>query len=63
MRASKIQVIDIENVENKKERLAALVAMFLSGRAANSCYSVGFDNIMAVVNIPFLVDNVLAVSI
>jgi hypothetical protein len=31
-----IHTIYISNVEMKKERMAALVAMFLSGRATNS---------------------------
>ena len=36
--------IDMENVEIKKERLAALVAMFVSGRATNSSTHVYFSN-------------------
>jgi hypothetical protein len=36
--------IHIENVEIKKERLAALVAMFHSGRATNSILSLDFNN-------------------
>jgi len=44
LRASKIKRIYVENVEMKKERLAALVAMFVSGRATNSCTSFYFDN-------------------
>ena len=36
--------IDIENVEMKKDRLAALVAIFRSGRATNSSTFVYFDN-------------------
>jgi hypothetical protein len=36
--------INIENVEMKKERLAALVAMFVSGRATNSSTHVYFSN-------------------
>jgi hypothetical protein len=36
--------IHIMNVEIKKERLAALVAMFVSGRATNSCDGVRFIN-------------------
>jgi hypothetical protein len=39
-----ISGIDVENVEIKKERLAALVAMFLSGRANNSSTMIQFDN-------------------
>jgi hypothetical protein len=39
-----ISSIRIENVEIKKEHLAALVAMFLSGRATNSSTQVIFDN-------------------
>jgi hypothetical protein len=35
----------IQNVEMTKERLAALVAMFVSGRAANSINDVIFDNV------------------
>jgi hypothetical protein len=39
-----ISSIHIENVEIKMERIAALVAMFLSGRATNSSTQVIFDN-------------------
>jgi hypothetical protein len=39
-----VSCIHIENVEIKKERLAALVAMFLSGRATNSSTQVVFNN-------------------
>jgi len=39
-----IYSIYIENVEIKKERLAALVAIFRSGRATNSGTSITFDN-------------------
>jgi hypothetical protein len=39
-----IQGINISNVEMKKEVLAALVAMFLSGRATNSSTEVIFNN-------------------
>jgi hypothetical protein len=42
--ATDIQRINIENVEIKKEHLAALVAMFLSGRATNSSTCIIFDN-------------------
>jgi hypothetical protein len=42
---TKIEHINIENVEIKKERLAALVAMFLSGRATNSSTDVFFENV------------------
>ena len=44
LRASKIKRMYIENVEMKKERLAALVAMFVSGRATNSSTDVRFKN-------------------
>jgi hypothetical protein len=40
-----IKCISIENVEMKKERLAALVAMFDSGRATNSSTDVFFENV------------------
>jgi hypothetical protein len=36
--------IDIQNVEMKKERIAALVAMFISGRATNSSTYSSFNN-------------------
>jgi hypothetical protein len=36
--------IEIKNVEMTKERLAALVSMFVSGRATNSCDGVRFIN-------------------
>ena len=39
-----IHTIYISNVEMKKERMAALVAMFLSGRATNSSGKVCFNN-------------------
>jgi hypothetical protein len=42
--ATDIQGINIENVEIKKEHLAALVAMFLSGRATNSSECIAFVN-------------------
>jgi hypothetical protein len=41
---SDIRDIHIENVEIKKERLAALVAIFCSGRATNSSVNVKFIN-------------------
>jgi hypothetical protein len=41
---TKIDKIHVENVEIKKERLAALVAVLLSGRATNSSTQVIFDN-------------------
>ena len=44
LRASKIKRMYIENVEMKKERLATLVPILISGIATNSCYSVRFDN-------------------
>jgi hypothetical protein len=44
LRASKIEGINIENVEMKKEILAALVDIWSSGRATNSCTSFYFDN-------------------
>ena len=39
-----IERIHIENVEMKEERLAALVAIFCSGKATNSSTNVYFDN-------------------
>jgi len=39
-----IERIHIENVEMKEERLAALLAIFRSGRATNSCKNVTFSN-------------------
>jgi hypothetical protein len=39
-----IRGINIENVEMKKERIAALVAIFFSGRATNSSDGVIFNN-------------------
>jgi hypothetical protein len=39
-----IKCISIENVEMKKERLAALVAMFVSGRVTNSSTDIVFTN-------------------
>jgi len=44
LRASKIEGINIENVEMKKERLAALVDILSSGRATNSSTFVNFNN-------------------
>jgi hypothetical protein len=44
LRASKIKRMYIENVEMKKERLATLVPILISGIATNSCFSVRFDN-------------------
>jgi hypothetical protein len=43
-RVTDICGIQITNVEMKKERLAALVAMLLSGRATNSSTCLDFDN-------------------
>jgi len=40
-----IERIHIENVEMKEERLAALVAIFRSGRATNSIEHIDFDNV------------------
>jgi hypothetical protein len=42
--ATQIQGISFENVEIKKERLAALVAVFRSGRATNTSKNVTFNN-------------------
>jgi hypothetical protein len=42
--ATKIQRFNIENVEMKKEHLAALVDIFCSGRATNSSTCITFDN-------------------
>ena len=39
-----ISGIHISNVEIKKERLAALVAMFVSGKTTNSCTDIIFNN-------------------
>ena len=39
-----IERIQIENIEMKEERLAALVALFRSGKATNSSYVVNFNN-------------------
>jgi hypothetical protein len=39
-----IDIIQIENVEMKKERLAALVAILISGRAINSSTYIQFNN-------------------
>jgi hypothetical protein len=41
---TEIECISIQNVEITKERLAALVAIFRSGRAANSCKNFTFTN-------------------
>jgi hypothetical protein len=43
-RVTDIKDIEIKNIEMKKDRLAALVAIFRSGRAKNSSDSVSFDN-------------------
>jgi hypothetical protein len=43
-RVADISGIQITNVEMKKERLAALVAIFRSGRATNSSMCLDFDN-------------------
>ena len=43
-RVTDIIGIQITNVEMKKERLAALVAIFRSGRATNSSTCLDFDN-------------------
>jgi hypothetical protein len=41
---TEIEGIEIKNIEMKKDRLAALVAIFCNGRAKNSSDSVSFDN-------------------
>jgi hypothetical protein len=41
---TEIEGIHITNVEMKKERLAALVAILISGRATNSCTYLDFNN-------------------
>jgi hypothetical protein len=43
-RVADVKQIQIMNIEMKKERLAALVAIFRSGRANNSSTFVNFDN-------------------
>jgi len=44
VRITKVEGIHFANVEMKKEHLAALVAIFSSGRATNSSTTVEFDN-------------------
>ena len=44
LKASKIKRIYVENVEMKKERLAALLAIFRNGSATNSSTYLNFDN-------------------
>jgi hypothetical protein len=43
-RVANVKQIQIMNIEMKKERLDALVAIFRNGRANNSCTFVNFDN-------------------